>query len=89
MIEQLVAVSELDDTAEIHDGDALAKMPHDRQIMRDKEIGQVELVAEILEQIDDLRLDRHIEGRDRLIADDEFRIQGQGAGDADPLALAA
>ena len=41
------------------------------------------------EQIDDLRLDRDVERRDRLVADDQLRLAGQRAGDADALALAA
>ena len=32
---------------------------------------------------------RHVQGADRLVADDEVRLEGQGPGDADPLALAA
>src|SRR5262249_60626844 len=50
MIEQLVAFGELDDAAEIHDRDALTKMPYDRQIVRDEQIGEVELVAQIFQQ---------------------------------------
>ena len=41
------------------------------------------------EQVDDLRLDRHVERRDRLVADDEPRLDRERARDADPLALAA
>ena len=41
------------------------------------------------EQIDDLRLHRDVERRDRLVGDDERRIEGEGTREADPLALAA
>ena len=34
-------------------------------------------------------LDGHVERRDGLVADDELRLERQGAGDADALALAA
>src|SRR5690606_40227723 len=40
------------------------------------------------QQIDNLGLDRDIECRDRLVADDEIRIERQRPGDADSLALA-
>ncbi len=89
VVEQFVALGELDDPAEIHHRDPLAEMPDHRQIVRDEQIGQVELVAQILEQIDDLRLDRYVESRNRLVADDEFRVQRQGPRDSDPLPLAA
>ena len=44
---------------------------------------------QVLEQVDDLRLDRDVERRHRLVADDEVWLGGERAGDADALALAA
>ena len=43
---------------------------------------------QVHQQIDDLRLDRHIQRRHRFVADDEFRAQRQGTRDTDALALA-
>ncbi len=88
-VEQRIAIRQLDDAPEIHHGDAVAEMPHDRQIMRDEQIGQAQAVAQILEQVHDLRLDRHVERGHRLVADDEFRLERQRTRDPDPLALAA
>jgi len=59
----------------------------DGEVVGNEQVGQAELFLEILEQVDDLGLDRDIEGAHGLIADDEFRLHGQGAGDADALAL--
>ena len=42
-----------------------------------------------LQQVHHLRLDRDIERRDRLVADDQLRAAGQRPGDGDALALAA
>ena len=42
-----------------------------------------------LQQVEDLRLDRDVERRDRLVGDDQLRLQRQRARDADALALAA
>src|SRR5919108_1819881 len=64
-------------------------MPHDREVVRDEQIGQAELFTQILEQVDDLRLDRYVERRYRLVADNELRLEREGARDADALALAA
>ena len=44
---------------------------------------------QVLEQVDDLRLDRDVERGDRLVADDELRLDRKRARDADALALAA
>ena len=41
----------------------------------------------LLENVDDLCLNRDIECRNRLIADDEFRLGCERAGNADSLSL--
>src|SRR3569623_1161193 len=79
----------LDDLAGRHDGDAVADVTDDREVVRDEEIGQAELALQRAHEVEDLRLDRHIEGRDGLVADDQRWTEGQSAGDADALALAA
>ena len=64
-------------------------MADDADVVGDEEVGEAELVLQVGEQVDDLRLDRDVEGGDRLVGDDQLRLQRQGAGDPDPLALAA
>src|SRR3546814_18110700 len=50
---------------------------------------QAELGLEVLEQGENLRLHRDIQCRNGLVGDEDFRIERQGPGDADALALAA
>ena len=88
VIEQLVAIRQLDDAAEIHHGYALTEMPHHREIVGDEQVSEAEALAQILEQVDDLRLDRHVERGHGLVADDEFGLERERARDPDPLALA-
>ncbi len=57
--------------------------------MRDEQVRQPELLLQIFEQIDDLRLNRDVERGDRLVGDDEFRTDRERPRDADALALAA
>src|SRR5678816_417610 len=57
--------------------------------MGDEKVGQVHLFLQLLEEIDDLCLNRNIQRRDRLVADNKFRVHGQGARDTDALALPA
>ena len=47
------------------------------------------MLLQVFEQVDHLRLDRHVERRHRLVADDQLGAHRQRAGDADALALAA
>ena len=44
---------------------------------------------QLREQVEDLRLHRHVQGRDGLVGHDQLRAEGEGCGDADPLALPA
>src|SRR3546814_19525113 len=60
-----------------------------RQVVGDEDERQLELLLEVLQQVDDLRLDRDVERRDRLVADHHLGAAGKGAGDADALALPA
>ena len=46
-------------------------------------------MLQILKHIDDLRLNRNIECRNRFIAYNEFRIHGKRTGNADTLTLTA
>ena len=57
--------------------------------MRDEDIGEVVLLLQLVEEVEHLRLHRHVEGGHGLVADDEPRVDGQGAGDGDALPLSA
>ena len=69
--------------------DPVGDVAHHRQIVGDEQVGEAEPRLQVLEQVEDLRLDRDVERRDRLVADQELGLQRQGAGDADALPLAA
>ena len=79
----------LGDPAQVHDGDGLADVPDDFEVVGDEQVGQAEVGLEVGEEVEDLGLDGDVEGGDGFVADDELGAQGQGAGDADALALAA
>ena len=89
VVEDRVGVAVLDDVPEVHDRDPVRDVPDDAEVVRDEEVGEVEVLLEALEQVQDLRLDRDVERRDRLVADDQLRRERQRPGDADPLPLAA
>ena len=74
--------------AEQH-ADAIGEGTHHREIMRDEEHGHVAVGAQLGQQFEDIRLDRHVERREHLVADQQLRIGDQRARDGDALALAA
>ena len=84
-----LGVDELDDAPEVHDRDAVRDLADHREVVRDEDVGQVELALQALQQVEDLRLDRDVERRDGLVADDQLGAQRERASHADALALAA
>ncbi|EGJ74926.1 putative peptide ABC transporter ATP-binding protein [Streptomyces sp. Tu6071] len=85
----LLVRARLDDAAEVHDGDAVGDVADDREVVRDEDVGEVELLLEPLHEVDDLRLHRDVEGRHGLVGDDDLGAQRETARDADALPLAA
>ena len=60
--------------------DPIGHVIDDRKIMTDEEQRQSELGLKVLQQIDDLRLDRDIERRNGFVADDPDRVRRLGPG---------
>ena len=63
--------------------------PHDAEVVRDEEVGQPGLLPQLGQHVEHLGLHRDVERAGRLVADQQVGLGGQGAGDADPLPLAA
>src|SRR5207253_9347209 len=57
------------------------------EVMRDEEIGELQLLLQVHQQIDDLRLNRHVQRRHRLVEDDERGTECERASQADSLTL--
>jgi hypothetical protein len=61
---------------------------NDRQVVRDEQVGEIELRLEIFQQVQDLRLDRDVERGHGLVAHDQLRAERERPRDPDPLTLA-
>ena len=75
--------------AQIHDAYTVGHVLHHVQAVGDEQVRQAELLFKLVQQVQHLRLDGHVQCRHRLVAHDELRVHGQGARDAHALALAA
>ncbi len=64
-------------------------MAHHAEIVGDEQHREAEPVLQLEQQVDDLRLHRDVERRDRFVRDHERRIERERAGDADALPLAS
>src|SRR5438309_1663280 len=85
----LVRAGDFDDLAVLHHHDFVGHVADHRQVVRDEQVAHCVFVLQILQEVQQLGLDRHVERGDRLVADQDLRAQGERAGDRDPLALAA
>ena len=63
-------------------------MAHHGEVVSDEHVRHAELVLEIVEQVHDAGLDRHVERRHRFVEHDQRRVEGERSSDPDSLALA-
>ena len=70
-----VCRADLHDPPQVHDRDAIAEELRRREIVRDVEIREVELVLELEHQLEDLRAHAHVEHRHGLVAHEQRRIE--------------
>ena len=79
----------LDHPAVPHHDHLVGERAHHAQVVADEQVGEAVPRLQLAQQVDDLRLHRHVERGGRLVEHDEARPQHHGAGDGDALALAA
>ena len=79
----------LDRLARIHDGDAVAGLEDQAEIVRDVDHRGAEFRGDLLDQLDDAGLDRDVERGGRLVEQQQLRVRKQRHGDDDALLLAA
>ena len=87
--EDVVHRALLDDAALLHHAHEVGGDPHHGEVVRDEQIRQTQIALQVGEQIEDLVLNQHVEGRDRLVQHDDVGLERQGACDRDALPLSA
>jgi hypothetical protein len=78
----------LDDPPGVHDGDLLADLADYGHIVTDEDEREPETAAQAADQLEHLRLDRHVQRGRRLVAQQHLRLGGQRDRDRHPLAHA-
>ena len=89
LMENILRAAQLAEPAQEHDADPVGDIAHYREVVADEQISQASGLLQALQEIQDLVLDRDIQGRDGLVAHDESRIRRNSPRDADPLSLPA
>ena len=64
-------------------------MANNAEVVRNEKISQIQFLLQIFKHVDNLRLNRNVQSRNRFVADDEFRVDGKRPCDSDTLTLAA
>jgi len=72
---KLVGWGELDDLSEIHNGDPIGDVTDNTQVVCDEHVGEAKGFLQLIEQIQDLGLDRYVERGYRLVGDDKLWIE--------------
>ena len=83
----LQRIAFLDNTAMLHNRNAVAKVAHERHRVGDEKAGKLSLPLQIAQQVDHLRSDRDIESADRFIEHEELRLQSESTRNVDALSL--
>ena len=89
MLKDLCGRTGLDDATSLHDGNPVRHVAYDAKVVGNEQIRHAGFGLQIAQQIQNLRLYGHIQRRCRLIADQDIRIDGQGARNRNPLTLTA
>ncbi|MNI33956.1 hypothetical protein D3C73_879270 [compost metagenome] len=76
----------LDNLPGVHDHDPVAHFSHDAQIMGNHQNGHPFGLLQLAHQIENLCLDRYVQGRRRLIGNQQLRVADHCHGNHDPLA---
>ena len=89
MGEDLLRRALLNDAASVHDDHIVRHFGDDAEVVRDEHDRGIDLILQIAQKVEDLRLDRHVERRGGLVGDDELRAARKRHGDHDALAHTA
>ena len=85
MADDLVGSPLLHDLAGIHHDHAISDLLHDAKVVRDQKDGHPELLLQVAQKFENLRLDRDIKRGGGLIGNEELGTRGDGHGDHDAL----
>ncbi len=85
--EQHLAGTGLHDAPPVHDRHSGTEKSDHRKVVGDEEVGEIVLPLELAQEIQNLRLDRDVEGRDRFVEHDEGGFGRERARHRDALAL--
>ena len=88
MPEQLRFVRHLHQPSQVHHAHLVRHVANHRQVVADEQIGQALAALQVFHDVEDLRLNRDVQSRRGLVANQELGLRRQRARNRDALALA-
>ena len=88
LLEERDLLGLLNNLATVHHDHAVGDLGHHTQVVRDEEHAHVELVTQVVDQVQYLGLDRHVQGGRRLVRDEQLGLARERHGDHHALAHA-
>ena len=82
-----IAIGDLDDPPQVHDRDPIGYVLDHSEVVSYEQQRQVEFRLQFRQKVQDLGLDRDVEGRHWLIGHNQTRPKNESTGNANPLAL--
>src|SRR5918996_2231816 len=79
----------LDDLPRVHDEHAVGDVANDGQVVRDEKVGQIQPALNLVQEVEQLGLNRYVQRRGGLVEHDDGGVGDERSGDSDTLALAA
>ena len=87
--QHLLGAALLDAATGVHHEDVVGRLGHDREVVGDEDDRRAELLLEVVDEVEDLRLDGDVEGGRRLVGDEQLRVVDQAERDHGALAHTA
>ena len=73
----------------MHDSDAIAEVSYDRHVVTDEHVREVPALLQVQKKIENLRLDRHVEGGNRFVHYQHVWIENERTRNSHSLELAS
>ena len=80
IVKDLVGSSSFHDFSCVHNVDEICNLGNNSKVMCNIDYGNSTFLLNLLDQLNDLRLDGNVKSGSRLVADQKIRVAGQGNG---------
>ena len=89
VVEDVTHRAAFENLAVVHHGHIIGDFGHHAEVVGDEDHAHARLGLQLAQQLEDLELHGHVEGRGRLVGDEQLGMAGDGHGNHHALLLSA